>query len=66
MLLASSSAWLFFIKKKNFFFPLPSLNLALFLPLCKVQDRGAAGLEEREGWGELSSFLLFFFSFKAK
>lgn len=57
MLLASSSAWLFF-----FFFPFPlslSLNLAVFLPPCQVQDRGAAGLEEREGGAEF--FLAFFF-----
>lgn len=65
MLLASSSAWLFFNLKKNFFFSLLSLNLALFLPPCKVQDRGAAGLEERWGGG-VEFFLAFFFSFKAK
>lgn len=56
MLLASSSAWLFFF----FSFPLSlSLNLAVFLPPCQVQDRGAAGLEEREGGAEF--FLAFFF-----
>lgn len=57
MLLAFSSAWL--LKK---FFSLSSLSLPCARSPCKVQDRGAARLEKREG--EFSSFLPFFFFLK--
>lgn len=54
MLLAFSSACSFYY----FFFPFLSLPRAL--SPCKVQDRGAARLEEREG-GSLVLSCLFFF-----
>lgn len=59
MLLASSSVWLYYCYY-YYYLPSPlSLSLPCALSPCKVQDRGAARLEEREG--EFSSFLPFFF-----